>query len=507
MGCHLSDQRAAIAPVEKRWKRMGRPRVVSSMDCGANITVSSHLFLTVSSHFFQWGLWGQYFGGMKKIILFLIFLGLAVGVFAQADTDLPADALRSDLILLRDTLQKIHPGLYRYRSKAYMDAVFDSCLGSIRDSMPVTSFYRLTSTVVAAMEDGHTNCRLSRAMMTSYFGSVAVFPAIVLFINGHGYFLCCKERHELAEAELTKIDGRPMGDVIRKLFNYIPSDGAIESRKNWELNEFFPLFYNMEYGVRDSYRIEYRLASGVTGECVLKAGLMKDIMCHSPFSRPTRYLTLEYKPGNVAVLTIRTFLDEFLRSTGERFGAFLDSAFRDIADKKPRAVLIDMRSNQGGNDGNGFLLYSYLASKPFRYYSTLRSMEREYTVKDHPGLALQQPQALAFHGKVYFLINGRSFSATAEVAAIARSNRRGVFIGEEVGGGYSSNTSGRDDMVVLPHSQINCRIPLVLYTLAVRPDRHPDRGVRPDHPVYPTVRDLLGEGDSQMDAALRLIGR
>jgi len=388
-----------------------------------------------------------------------------------------------------------------------MDAVFDSCLGSIRDSMRVTSFYRLTSRVIAAMEDGHSNCRLPRSMMTSYFGSVPVFPGIVLFINGRAYFLCCKQRPELAEAELTAIDGRPMGEVIGALFGYIPSDGAIESRKNWELNEFFPLFYNMEYGVRDSFRVEYRLGNGVTGQCVLKAGLIKDIMCHPPFPRPARYLTLEYRPDNVAVLTIRTFFDGFLQQTGEHFSAFLDSAFGDIALKKVASLLIDLRGNQGGNDMNGALLYSYLVSAPFRYYASLRTTTREYTEKDHPGLALQQPQVHAFGGKVYFLINGRSFSATSEVAAIARSHGRGVFIGEEDGGGYYGNTSGDDITVVLPHSQINCRIPLVLYTLAVQKDRYPDRGVRPDHPVYPTVRDLLGDGDSQMEEALRVIGR
>ncbi|HWB94752.1 MAG TPA: S41 family peptidase [Puia sp.] len=442
---------------------------------------------------------------MKKLILILIFGCATAALFAQTDTLLAPAALRSDLVLLRDTLQDVHPGLYRYRSKAYIDAVFDSCLGSIRDSMRVTSFFRLTSRVIAAMEDGHTNCRLPGPLMKAYYANADVFPAVVLFIGGRAYFLCCRQQPELATAELLTINGRPMSTIIERLFEYIPSDGAIESRKNWELDEFFPLFYNLEYGVRDSFTVGYRMPDGAKGASVLKAGLLKDVLCHAPFPRPSRYLTLEYKPGNVAVLTIRTFLDAFLRQTGEHFGPFLDSAFGDLAVKKVKRLVIDIRGNQGGNDMNGVLLYSYLAQGPFRYYSSFRSVKEEYTERQNPGLAMQRPRERAYRGKVYFLINGRSFSATAEFAAVARSNRRGVFIGEEIGGGYYGDASGDDDMVILPNSHISCRIPLMLYTMAVRPDRYPDRGVRPDYTVLPTVRDLEGLGDRQMDFALKLI--
>src|ERR1700749_3406840 len=69
-------------------------------------------------------------------------------------------ALRSDFQTLRDSLEKLHPGLYRYKSKTFINHVFDSCYAAIRDSMTTVNFYALTSFAIASFDDGHSNCRL-----------------------------------------------------------------------------------------------------------------------------------------------------------------------------------------------------------------------------------------------------------------------------------------------------------------------------------------------------------
>ena len=119
-------------------------------------------------------------------------------------------------------------------------------------------------------------------------------------------------------------------------------------------------------------------------------------------------------------------------------------------------------------------------------------------------MGLQQPKENSFRGKVYFLIDGRSFSGAAEFAAIAKSEHRGIFIGEETGGGYYGNTSGSEVFVNLPATQISCRIPVINYMLAVKKARFSDRGVLPDYPVYPTIFDLLEKTDRQLDFAIKV---
>jgi hypothetical protein len=284
----------------------------------------------------------------RKNLAIMIVCIIATKSFAQTNDYHPAKigpaALRSDFQLLRDSLEKIHPGVYRYSSKARIDHIFDSCYASIKDSQSVTSYYGVISYVMASIGDGHANCRLPKPFVNDYLTHVKVFPAMVLFIHNRAFIFCCKQEDQLTGAELLSINGSSMETITQHLFRYVTTDGTIQSRKNWEIPEFFHF-------------------------------------------------------------------------------------------------------------------------------------------------------------------DGRSFSGAAEFAAVAKSENRGLFIGEETGGGYYGNTSGGEVDVILPASQISCRIPMINYWMAVKRTSLPDRGVLPDYPAYPTIYDLLKKTDGQMDFALKIAGR
>jgi len=447
---------------------------------------------------------------IKKLFLFIAVYMTATTSFAQ-NTDytpqrIAPAALRSDFLLLKDTLQKIHPAMYRYNNKATINHIFDSCFATIRDSMAVTDFYALTSFAIAAIGDGHANCRLPGQAIKDYISNVKVFPAMVMFIHNRAFIFCCKQNDGLAGTELLSINNHSMDEVIQRLFRYITTDGNIQSRKNWEMPENFQLLYNIIYGVKSSFDVSYKTKTGEIKTITLQADIIKNIFCTNPFPRPARYLHLSYTQDNTAVLTIQTFFDGFLQQTGENFRRFLDSSFKDIKAKKIEKLVIDVRSNQGGNDNNGEMLYSYLTKKPFAYYASQETVTEKFAESQHLNLGLQQPNENNFSGKLYVLMNGRSFSAAAEFASIAKTNNRAVFIGEECGGGYYGNTSGDEAMVTLPNTQITARIPLVKYVLAVKKAKYKDRGVIPDYAVYPTISDIIEHRDVQLEYALKLAG-
>jgi len=446
----------------------------------------------------------------KKFLL-LSLLSIVIAITATAQTSdifkkIPPNLLRQDFLLMRDTLQKVHAGLYRYKSKAEMDRVFDSCFATINDSMPVTDFYALTSYVIAAVEDGHSNCKLPGGLMKDYMANVNVFPAMVMFIHNRAFVFCCKQNDDLTGGEILSVNNHPMNEIVQRLFKYIASDGSIQSRKNWEMPEFFQVLFNILYGTQTSFNVRYKTKAGETKTTTLQADLLKNIFCTNPFPRPSRYLNLRYTHNGIAVLTLKSFFDGFLEQTGENFRQFLDSAFKDINGKHIKKILIDVRSNQGGNDGNGEILYSYLTQKPFLYYTSQETVTEKITESHNSNLGMQQPSANSYTGKVYVLINGRSFSGVAEFSSIVRSNNRGVFIGEECGGGYYGNTSGNEYMVALPNTQIICRVPIIKYTMAVKKAKYKDRGVIPDYPAYHTINDIIEHKDSQMDYALKVVG-
>jgi C-terminal processing protease CtpA/Prc len=448
----------------------------------------------------------------KKNLL-LIFLGSITSIvtfsqpFNGSFKKIPQAELRQDFLVMKDTLQKIHAGLYTYKTKAEIDHVFDSCYATIPDSMTVPEFFALTRFVLASIEDGHTNCRLPEHVLNDFMSNVKAFPAMVLFINNRAFIYCCKQNTNLAETEIISIDNHSMDEITRQLFDYICSDAGIQSRKNWEMPEDFQLLYNIVYGTKNSYNIRCKRKTGEIKTARLQADLMKNIFCTNPFPRPAKYLQLMYTPDHIAVLTLKSFFDGFLEQTGENFSKFLDSSFDDIKKKQIKKVLIDVRSNQGGNDGNGEVLYSYLTQKPFMYYASQETVTEKFSERDHSNLKLQQPKENSFNGSVFILMNGRSFSGVAEFSSIVKTNNRGVFIGEECGGGYYGNTSGDEAMVVLPNTQIIVRVPMIKYTMAVKEIGNKNKGILPDYPFYPTISDIIENTDGQMKYAQAIVAK
>jgi len=66
---------------------------------------------------------------LRALTLQLLLTGTACGIAnadAAATQTLPAEKARVDFDLLRKSLEEAHPGLYRYSTKAQIDAMFDS---------------------------------------------------------------------------------------------------------------------------------------------------------------------------------------------------------------------------------------------------------------------------------------------------------------------------------------------------------------------------------------------
>jgi len=200
-----------------------------------------------------------------------------------------------------------------------------------------------------------------------------------------------------------------------------------------------------------------------------------------------------------------TFYNDFLKGGQRHFTSFLDSSFNALNARHIDKLVVDIRSNGGGNDGNATLLVSYFINHPFPYFKSLTSTRRVFTVADNPGLGMQQPDKIQFAGKVVILTNGKTFSAAADFSAFMRSNNRAQFVGEETGGGYEGNTSGPRQEIFLPNTGIEVDVPENMYVNDVKPAGHPGRGIIPDYIVMPTVDDYIAQRDVQMAFALKLL--
>lgn len=415
--------------------------------------------------------------------------------------------LKKDLALFHELLQKEHAGLYRYKSKPAIDHLFDSCAAATDQALTQLEFARTIMFIISSIQDGHTRSSVFGLLM-NYYADRKLFPLYPYFTEDKTYVLCGNITTLPPETEIIAVDGHTMGDLKKEIFKYFPSDGSIETKKMLELNDgAFPILYSWLFGEKDSFNVQY-LLNGETFSTTIPARQQKDLGCDFK-KKPSvkKPLQLDMLSETAALLTVKRFIPDKQNGMTLNFREFMDSAFNEIGNRKIQDLVIDLRWNGGGEDNLGALLYAYLTAEPFRYFASKETTARTVTVQENPLLGLQQPMTNNYKGRVYLLVNGSSFSTTADFCATVRSNQRGKFIGEETGGGYYGNTSGSSVTNKLPGSQISVTIPQYKYVNAVKEAKYPDRGTLADYVVMPTIKEVIRQEDVQMRFVMELINK
>jgi hypothetical protein len=487
-----------------------------------------------------------------KTILTAVLISIAVPVHAQQATgatslhnQFTTEQLREDFAILRASLQEGHGGVYRYSTEAQMNRVFDRAEQAIAAPMTELEFHRFLAPVIAAVNDGHTGLMHSGALERHMRQQPVLLPFKLAFVAGTGYLHRNYSDHaDLAMGgELVSINGNSMDEIVRTMFEALPSDGRVETSKyrRLESTSVFGDVYSRLFGITTRFELTYRSPNDGSVHSIAVDGLTADELTRRFESRYADVARAEQNQApveltyrdSIPVLTVRTFGGRTISNAGIDYPAFLRRTFQELADRRAQNLIIDVRYNGGGSDEYGKLLAAYLIDDTFSYYRYLevardsfaflehsrmsnsdlprdrfRANDRgRYDFVGHPNLGPQQPLEPNFKGDVYILINGGSFSATGEFTSVVHHHGRATFVGEECGAGYYGNTSGLMVALELPNSGLRLRIPLVRYTMAVAGYEPLDRGLIPEHHVEPTIEDVLAGRDAVMEYALGLIQR
>jgi hypothetical protein len=475
----------------------------------------------------------------RAAALFLVsILSLPLTNHAQGQEELAVSALKEDFALLRQALEEAHPGLYRYTSESAFDSVFSNTEKRIDHSMTQQEFYALLLPVVGQIKCGHTKLHPENLVPSHfYFNTEHVFPWRLNFDGERVTVLgAYSESQEVPlGAELVSINGKPMEDIVSVMRQAFFSDGNNETFKYLEMGRYFSAYYANLFEGPEYFTL---VCEGRDGLLEVKVPAIsheevedfQNLERESEESKPP--YSLEFISDRTALLTIRSFWRE---AKGRSYNKFLKEAFQDLRERNTQNLVIDLRDNEGGIDKRGARLMSYLTDQEFGYYDRLEVASRKkfsfagnaqlpkfyglmrmfiskdgngkYRWKHNKNLKVQKPRKDAFTGPTYVLINGASFSVTAEFAAVAHHLKRATFVGEETGGGYYGNNSGVFALVTLPNSRLTVGIPLIAYYLKVDGYPYPDRGVIPDYEVRPTSGDLLMGKDPVLDFTLGQISK
>jgi hypothetical protein len=497
--------------------------------------------------------------GYLILCFFLFSCGTSKMAFRPDRKYAPED-LQKDYRVFRHVLESWHPSLYWYTSPDSMNYFFDEGYAALKDSMTESQFRKVLSYVIAKVRCGHTSVSASRAY-SRYLDTAKLqqFPLILKFWNDTMVVAANLNRRDsiLKRGTLIyTINGQTARQLTDTLFPYIVTDGYNLTGKYQYLSTglHFSSWYKDIFGYSSGFDIGYCDSTGSLREThipvydpqtdTLRRSLGRVLMPGTGQTRPsrpvrppgrrarkkrellfTRSLQLD-SASHSAFLTLNTF------ERGYHLKAFFREAFRTLREKQVQNLVVDVRSNGGGDAAISTLLTRYLIDKKFKLADSLYAIRRHsrYDGYIKYGLAYDFLTLFAsrrhsdghyhfgyferhryspvkenhFDGSVYVLTGGNSFSATCLFAGALKGQRNVTLVGEETGGGYYGNTAWMIPDVTLPETGVRFRLPR--FRLVVDRSRQKDgRGILPDVPALPSIEALSKGQDFKTAKAKELI--
>lgn len=453
---------------------------------------------------------------------------------------LQPNQMKEDVGVLRKALEEGHPSLYLYTPEKEFAQRFEQIEESFDRPMTLREFYLEVAPLVEKVYCGHTYFDLSPKLLKSLQKETALFPLPLAFLSKKAYVDHSKVEVPLG-AEITAINGMAMDQVLAKLLPYIRSDGYNVTLKYRQMEDEFALHYFLMFGQKERFQVEY-LPFGSEKKTIkeIQAITAKKLEAaqtdrHSDLGKLKKYKLSPVGEG-IQLLSMNSFDFGLNKKGRQKYKSFLQENFTALEESdEVECIILDLRQNDGGYVGNDSQLFSYFAQAPFRDAASAEAKSLKIPVKEH--LARDQfpkmlerilakefklsedgrllmtdeknrhwkPKKKAFDGHVFALISGWTHSGGAVFCSYLLNNDNVTFIGDETGGGHATFTAGNMVLYNLPNSRCQLEVPLIKYE-NFRGDRNFPKGsgIRPDHPVHQSQKDLINKVDTVMEFALKL---
>ncbi|HYF69502.1 MAG TPA: S41 family peptidase [Ohtaekwangia sp.] len=411
-------------------------------------------------------------------------------------SQLTPEELKKDVYILRKKLEKYHPGLYWYTSKAEFDLTWDSSIACIDKPMSEEQFFKLLLPLIAKVKCSHTLFYPSAKILSS--GSR--FPLDLKFIDGKGYVLPDSiNQYQIPKgSELLSINGKSLNEIVDLLLPNLEAQGGNLGWKFVILENDFQNYYYYIIEQTEIFEIEY--IDHVTGQRVLASvngSTEPALRQHWKNWYPKETggpLKIEFLTDpDVAIITIKSFSKGRHKQFHQDFDKLIELYFDEISRKRIQNLIIDVRGNEGGNGPEK--LYSYIAR------------ENDRSTSSPPETIL--PSRNNFIGNVIVLANERSISAQETFVSIFRNCKRGIIVGKSTPGCYKGLTGGKKRRLVLPNSRHEIRIPMYasLRTYTEQLPYEEGEGFPPDFKVQENINEILAGKDLVVELALEKYSR
>ena len=504
----------------------------------------------------------------RFIPILLVLICWHLNAYAQPTLETPFSQkkMKKDLTVFRNIREAANSGIYKYRTAAEIDSIYQWAERKIRESRTYRDFYNIICRITDFEGSLHNETQLPKKITKAMKAeSTGYFPYPVKLIEG-------KVRINLDSAEIPlgatviSINGIEMKDILPNLYRYYATDGFNITGKASGINRNFSRYYRLYYGRQDSFSVTF-IPPGTEHKVVKKvAGIgysdyyMHFNKRHSAEYDKRSYASLkelisgedayhfEIKDRLTAQLTINSFLIGWHARDPKhiQYTHYLDSIFTVLQTRQVKNLIIDVRHNGGGSDPNDMVTYAYLTSrefsenkeawiafnkipywkyvkgevfflmKPIEKILSDRELKEEFPVeKDggfyqeitHPDQALRTPKANAYLGRVFLLIGPRTASAGSLFAAMVAGNDNTIVVGEETQGGYHGHNGHIPMRYQLPKSKMKTMFSIVNLTQDVpaKENQPFGSGVMPQYEVSQSYDDFMQNRDTVLDYVLNMI--
>jgi hypothetical protein len=468
--------------------------------------------------------------------------------YQQRAKILTTKQMKQDVDIVKATWESVHPGLYRYNSKAQIESYFQEMYELIKTPMEQRQFFILLSQLNIKIRCGHTFVSYynNKKMIKNNLYSSVYLPFLFRVIDNKFVIT-----HNLSENstiqvgdEIVSINGFKIKTIIDSLLTVSKSDG--ENGLNKQLDNiaiypkslninshslfdiFFPLFFKKDIN-EPSYTFE--ILSGKKKIQITCQGLSKETRLNLftekygkiPKNEESWYL----KPINKQTVVFR--LGDFMTYNWKfDFNKYLDSVFVHINQAGYQNLIVDIRQNEGGADDARDAVLSYLTTRPiegvvtkrlYRYTSipdsllsyldtwdeSFKKAKTDYILNQEGFYEHKNQKSVAkiiasnpnhFKGKIYLITDVTNSSATFTMADIFKRNKLGTIVGEKTGGSQQGINGGEIFFLYLPNSEMEMDVPLI-YQAPIT--QRKDEGITPDFEVKTTKNNISNLKDAQIE--------
>jgi hypothetical protein len=411
----------------------------------------------------------QHLGSVARLAA--LYLAFLPGLCAAEDASLfTRTQLREDLAALDGIIKEMHPDPAYTVDSAALEAGKRKLASTLESGEPMTrdQAWALFATLNPALADGHLLVGIPewRSETRAHLASGGVLFPFEVQVTERGEMTILSAlggaTDALAGARIKAIDGVDASEIFTKLMARVPGDTPVF--RAGILSVRFWLYYWKVFGAPASYDI--RLAGQRRERHVAGATAVPVTVAEGEdFDRMYQFALL---PDDAALLRVGSFVWE----DKQRFLDFTKESFRKMQVAGTKTLIIDIRTNTGGNDDmwrEGLL--AYIATKPYRWASRYRKRvgtpdpaknEKAGDIVDGELETWVQPEMenpLHFAGKVYVLAGPATYSSSVVFSVVMQDFGFGTLVSEGANDSVRASQTGGTRVKALPNSGLPVVVP------------------------------------------------